>query len=90
MTSFLTTADGGVITLWAYASHEGGVGELADGELFYGGVGTGVSLPHSGDGTYTFSATLGSGVPPTTAALEIQVADQDGNVSTLWPYVTVQ
>jgi hypothetical protein len=91
LTTSLTTAQGGTMTLLAVAESPGSrVDRLG---LFYEG-GYLLDLPPPAmDGpysTFTWSLPFGAGVPPAWLVLQLQATDQMNRASDFWPYLEVR
>ena len=94
----LTYEDGGQLTLLCYVSDPNGKQDIQSVEIYFGGVGTGVLMQDNGtqgdfaagDGVYGWSVPI----PPVTLPagqylLEIVATDMSGELSDMWPYLTI-
>lgn len=98
-TSTLTAANGGSLQLLAAVIDSDGAEDLAEVELYFGGLPTGVLLHDDGasgdfsayDGVYGIQLELGPGVLlPGSILLEVLATDLSGTTSWLAPYLEVQ
>lgn len=95
----VTESAGGQITLLAYVVDAQGTGDISTVEIFAGGVGTGVFMSDdasqgdfaANDGVYGWQLpNIQPGdIPAGQYLLEIRATDSQGNVSDLWPYLTI-
>ncbi len=93
MNTRLTNADGGIMTLLAYATdHPGmGMGVVSEVEILYQGVPTGVKLTlvDPANSIWQFQAPISPGAPVGKYNLELLAKDIEGAVSSPWPYLVV-
>ncbi len=80
----------GTLKIWAIVGDPQGASDVQNVELFFNREPTGTYLPKISDSTYVMEVPLEAGmVPPDDYVLELRAADQDGNVSEIWPYLNV-
>jgi len=95
--SYITTTNGGNLTLMAYVQDPDGLIDIASVEIYYGGAPTGVLLPddgtqgdwNAGDGLYMISVPVSGGIPAMDYLVEVVARDLSGNQSMMYPYLTV-
>jgi len=94
----VTYADGGTFKLIAYVMDPDGPQDVARVELYYNATPTGVLMADdgnngdfgAGDQVFGLLFEIGPNVLPAGSyTLEIVATDQSGNVSDMWPYLTV-
>ena len=90
--TYITTAQGGTLTLQAFVMDADGLDDVVSVEIVPGvflndhGV-NGDLAPN--DGLWAFSVFIPSGLPATRVSLTLLAKDSMGLESTLWPYLTV-
>ncbi len=89
MSSRITIADGGQMSLLAYV-HKGDA-EVSYVEVYFDGAPTGLYLVPDpvNDGIYQFVTSLPPGIPQGGYPLELKAIDLDSIGSHLWPYLEV-
>jgi len=94
----VTYAEGGTFKMIAYVMDPDGPQDVANVELYYEGMPTGVYLLDdgasgdfgAGDQVYGLMFYLEPGqLPAGTYTLELVATDHAGNMSDMWPYLTV-
>ncbi len=93
--SMITTANGGTLSVVAYAEDINGASDIQSIELYYQGIPTGVHLKDDGtsgdtvpgDGLFWLIIQVDPGAPPGIYPLEMLATDLLLNKSDLWPYL---
>ena len=91
----LTYEEGGVLTILALA--DDAEKDIKEIEVLFNGIPTGVMLKDDGtegdrianDSIYGFTTNVSSGVEKGLYLIELMARDYEGNISNIWPYVTV-
>lgn len=96
--TFISTESGGNLSLLLYASDPDGDDDVINVELYYGGAPTGVYLSDDGppldwtaeDNLYMIISPVDPGLTADMFLVEGVARDSSGNVSHLYPYLTVE
>lgn len=91
MDTSLQVGQAGKMQLLAFTTDRDTRDAVIKAELYFGGIGTGVTLTPTGDGVFVFSTNFGAQDLPVSfrGLLEVVASDHFGNMSELWPYLTV-
>jgi hypothetical protein len=95
--SYLTSEEGGMLTMRALVVNEASPGDVAEVRVYYEGMPTHLQLWDDGehgdfepnDRVFGFQARIPPGFPPSQFLFELVALDGHGTESDVWPYLTV-